>query len=446
MKMSSSYFFKVFLLATAVAVCQAGIVSANSLGKVETKAACPGFLQGNTAVPCWTLNGKCYCFSKTKRVNWLDADKFCRVGGMTLLSLESKEEDQMINNHIKSTSELSDDYYWISGKFSNNRWEWANNEPLTYTHWYTGEPSYNQAGISFVYINYLFPNGIWFDEFGSAYILFICESIDDETTTVDTHTTEKDVPTDSTTEKDVPTNPTTEKDVPTEPTTEKDVPTNPTTEKEVPTNPTTEKDVPTEPTTEAVELTTTKATTIEPVSTTTEESLEATARPEEITTESSETTTTAGETTPTPFFCPKYLQGNISMPCWTLSDKCYCFSKFVRNWTRADTYCKQAGMTLLKIETKEENNLIVYHHTHTPGMTKDIYWTSGRYSQEGNKRWEWATTQPYQQLSYTNWNPTKPVQPDFNMPGYCIDISFFQTGHWFDGLCSSNMKFICESK
>jgi hypothetical protein len=37
MKMSTSYFFKVFLLATAVAVCQAGIVSANSLGKVETK-------------------------------------------------------------------------------------------------------------------------------------------------------------------------------------------------------------------------------------------------------------------------------------------------------------------------------------------------------------------------------------------------------------------------
>jgi hypothetical protein len=37
MKMSSSYFFKVFLLAIAVTVCQAGIVSANSLGKVETK-------------------------------------------------------------------------------------------------------------------------------------------------------------------------------------------------------------------------------------------------------------------------------------------------------------------------------------------------------------------------------------------------------------------------
>jgi hypothetical protein len=37
MKMSTSYFFKVFLLATAVAVCQAGIVSANSLGKVERK-------------------------------------------------------------------------------------------------------------------------------------------------------------------------------------------------------------------------------------------------------------------------------------------------------------------------------------------------------------------------------------------------------------------------
>ncbi len=102
-----------------------------------------------------------------------------------------------VHDNISHT-ELSDDYYWISGKFSNNRWEWATNEPLTYTHWYTGEPSNNQTG-SFVYINYLFPNGIWFDEIGPAYILFICESIGDEPTTIDTQTTEKDVPTEPTT-------------------------------------------------------------------------------------------------------------------------------------------------------------------------------------------------------------------------------------------------------
>lgn len=79
-------------------------------------------------------------------------------------------------------------------------------------------------------------------------------------------------------------------------------------------------------------------------------------------------------------------------------------------------------------------------------MNKDIYWISGRYSQEGNDRWEWATTQPFQPLSYTNWNPTTPAQPDFNKPGYCMDISFFQTGYWYDDLCTSNIKFICESK
>ena len=35
--MSNSYFFEVFLFATAFAVCQAGLVQANSLGKSETK-------------------------------------------------------------------------------------------------------------------------------------------------------------------------------------------------------------------------------------------------------------------------------------------------------------------------------------------------------------------------------------------------------------------------
>nr|CAH0101298.1 unnamed protein product [Daphnia galeata] len=89
-------------------------------------------------------------------------------------------------------------------------------------------------------------------------------------------------------------------------------------------------------------------------------------------------------------------------------------------------------MNLLKLETAHENNLIYNHHTNTPGITRDIYWTAGRYSQEGKARWEWATTKPYQQLVYKNWYPINPVQPDFNEPGYCMDISFASPGYWFD--------------
>ncbi|EFX83048.1 hypothetical protein DAPPUDRAFT_240630 [Daphnia pulex] len=64
--------------------------------------------------------------------------------------------------------ELSNDYYWIAARYqeSNNRWEWATVEPFQpndYSNWFLGEPSNNAPG-SFVYMNYIFDNGVWFDE------------------------------------------------------------------------------------------------------------------------------------------------------------------------------------------------------------------------------------------------------------------------------------------
>ena len=91
-----------------------------------------------------------------------------------------------INTALELNFQTTGVDYWTSGEYSNNRWEWASTEPfqpMTYTNWYTGEPSNSQIG-SFAYINFNFGNkGFWFDEVGSAYFLFICESIDGSTAT-----------------------------------------------------------------------------------------------------------------------------------------------------------------------------------------------------------------------------------------------------------------------
>lgn len=117
---------------------------------------------------------------------------------------------QILSLNGNYTEQPSVDYYWTSGKFSNNGWEWASAEPfqpMTYTNWYTGEPSHSQTG-SFAYINFNFDDtGFWFDEIGSSsYILFICESIDGGTaettttsTTTDTLTTTTQISTTQTT-------------------------------------------------------------------------------------------------------------------------------------------------------------------------------------------------------------------------------------------------------
>ncbi|EFX63323.1 hypothetical protein DAPPUDRAFT_268670 [Daphnia pulex] len=43
------------------------------------------------------------------------------------------------------------------------------------------------------------------------------------------------------------------------------------------------------------------------------------------------------------------------------------------------------------------------------------YWTVGMYSLDGDKIWEWASTEPFQPFTCVNWSPG---QPDNNGPGF----------------------------
>lgn len=73
------------------------------------------------------------------------------------------------------------------------------------------------------------------------------------------------------------------------------------------------------------------------------------------------------------------------------------------------------------------------------------FWTSGRYSQEGNNRWEWASVQPFQPFNYTNWHPVY-NQPDDNEPGSCALLYFLDySGYWADNVCIYSTRLICES-
>uniref|UniRef100_A0A0P5YYI5 C-type lectin ctl-mannose binding n=1 Tax=Daphnia magna TaxID=35525 RepID=A0A0P5YYI5_9CRUS len=157
--------------------------------------------------------------------------------------------------------------------------------------------------------------------------------------------------------------------------------------------------------------------------------------------------------------CPSYLQDDTTIPCWSLGSKCYCFSNNdvkdkVYNWTQADEICKAANMTLLSIETEQED-MLIYSQSETHPELADYpysYWTSGSYSQIGYKRWEWATNEPFQPFEYTNWIPGQPSDnnPPNNQPGNCVFLSFYTdyaSGYWFPYSCSyaTYKRFICES-
>ncbi|XP_057373762.1 C-type lectin domain family 6 member A-like [Daphnia carinata] len=144
--------------------------------------------------------------------------------------------------------------------------------------------------------------------------------------------------------------------------------------------------------------------------------------------------------------CPPYFQGNTSVPCWFLGNKCYCFSSFrLPTWMRSDEFCRGGNMTLLSLETEEEDKMINSHVQSNPELNFSEFWTSGRYSQEGNNRWEWASVQPFQPFNYTNWHPVY-NQPDDNEPGSCALLYFLDySGYWADNVCIYSTRLICES-
>ncbi|EFX68908.1 hypothetical protein DAPPUDRAFT_259451 [Daphnia pulex] len=105
------------------------------------------------------------------------------------------------------------------------------------------------------------------------------------------------------------------------------------------------------------------------------------------------------------------------MPCWTLGGKCDCFftETVGKDWISADTFCKDEGMALLSLEIVEEDKLIYDHIKITPELNSVSYWTVGMYSLDGDKIWEWASTEPFQPFTCVNWSPG---QPDNNGPGF----------------------------
>lgn len=59
---------------------------------------------GNFTIGCIILNVHFWEKTFPNRVNWNGADTFCRGAGMTLVSLDTQQEDQIISDHIKGVS------------------------------------------------------------------------------------------------------------------------------------------------------------------------------------------------------------------------------------------------------------------------------------------------------------------------------------------------------
>ncbi|XP_036419811.1 macrophage mannose receptor 1-like [Colossoma macropomum] len=129
-----------------------------------------------------------------------------------------------------------------------------------------------------------------------------------------------------------------------------------------------------------------------------------------------------------PFFCY-----NATSPT---SVRQYHFVNESKNWTEAQSYCREYYTDLATIDNMEEMNMLI---NTVNGSYSGLAWI-GLYDDLDGWRWSLDNDSFYKEgeRDYRGWYQ----QPDNNDGNeLCACMSF--SGTWFDMLCISNYKFIC---
>ncbi|KAF4532986.1 hypothetical protein B566_EDAN000675 [Ephemera danica] len=78
------------------------------------------------------------------KLPWVEALTFCRIYGMDLASIETREEDQLISDHLNALGlgGTTDKIVHLSGnKIGRSTFIWLNGESLIYENWAPDEPN-----------------------------------------------------------------------------------------------------------------------------------------------------------------------------------------------------------------------------------------------------------------------------------------------------------------
>ena len=84
----------------------------------------------------------CYCIVE-RLETWTDANRFCRNEQMSLVSVESKEEQIHLSQLLRGKFTEYDYGFWTSGSLdgTTGNWTWTSTEqPFTFTNWRKGQP------------------------------------------------------------------------------------------------------------------------------------------------------------------------------------------------------------------------------------------------------------------------------------------------------------------
>ncbi|XP_059481576.1 perlucin-like protein isoform X2 [Neocloeon triangulifer] len=133
-----------------------------------------------------TINETLYFLEGSNLANWYEANTECLMNEMTLLSLETRIENENVMNWLNST-EFYNTWIWSGGirRENENEWNWnknTDNITMTYTNWGPNQPNVIQSEESCM--NFAAEYGKWDDDQCNDYSqAFMCERNNTEVTT-----------------------------------------------------------------------------------------------------------------------------------------------------------------------------------------------------------------------------------------------------------------------
>ncbi|XP_018561630.1 perlucin-like [Anoplophora glabripennis] len=131
------------------------------------------------------------------------------------------------------------------------------------------------------------------------------------------------------------------------------------------------------------------------------------------------------------------------VPLEKFGNKYYYFGAIYEgNYFQAIQYCNYHRMTLLSIETKEENDFLFERFRHFLGWGTYHFWTSGTTLPDAH--WVWLSTG--RPVLFANWSPNQPDNSGNNES--CIEAVYVHTNKalvWNDHVCALPKHVICET-
>jgi len=94
-------------------------------------------------MPFIRVNDKNYYIGHFFKANWYKASQYCRYHGLQLASIETKEENTILERYISEIG-LGNEHFWTSGtdQAEEGVFYWfGTGKPVGYTNWNAGEPN-----------------------------------------------------------------------------------------------------------------------------------------------------------------------------------------------------------------------------------------------------------------------------------------------------------------